>query len=87
MAAHIQQESKERVREAPKHKVRPHILKLEEIDDHVYYEKDKEDEWRGLWKVIGRDGKVVVIKQGLKLKEIGRVHIIRLKGRDEEVVE
>ena len=37
----------------------------------------------GLGKVIGRDGKMVLVKQGGTLTEVTRVHITRLKGRKE----
>ena len=55
---------------------------MAEIGDEVYYRKEK-DEWRGLGKVIGRDGKMVLVKQGGTLTEVTRVHITRLKGRKE----
>ena len=37
---------------------------MAEIGDKEYYKKDKNDEWRGLGKVIRKDEKVMVIKQG-----------------------
>ena len=44
---------------------------MEEINvgEKVYYKKDKEDKWRGSPKVIGKDGKRVVVKQGSDVRE------------------
>ena len=44
---------------------------MEEINvgEKVYYKKDKEDKWRGPAKVIGKDGKTVVVKQGSDVRE------------------
>ena len=78
--AHIQMESEDRVRRALKHKIRSHPMELAEIGDEVYYKKDNEDNWRGPGRVLGRDGKVVLVKQGGSLKEVTRVHITRLRG-------
>ena len=52
-------ESDRKVRQALKHKVRPHRLEMAAVGDEVYYRRDNTDEWRGPAKVIGRDGKVV----------------------------
>ena len=53
------------------------------IKDEVYYKRDNNDEWRGPGKVIGRDGKVVIVKQGGSLREVTRVYITRLRGKKE----
>ena len=55
-------ESDRKVRQALRHKIRPHRLEMATIGDEVYYKKDKNDEWRRPGKVIGRDGKVVIVK-------------------------
>ena len=57
------------------------------IGDEVYYRKDKNDEWRGPGRVIGRDGKVVIVKQDGSLREVTRVHITRLQGKREAEVD
>ena len=49
-----------------------------EVGDKVYYKK--EGEWRGSSIVIGRDGKVVIVKHGSNVREVRRVHITRLRG-------
>ena len=54
---HIQQESKEKLQQALKHKIQTHKEKCTEIREQVYYKKDKEGEWRGPGKVIGMEGK------------------------------
>ena len=43
---------------------------MAEIGDKMYCKKEKEDEWRGPGKVIGRDRKVVLVKQERKLREV-----------------
>ena len=60
-------------------------MELEETGGHVYHKNNKVDEWRGPGEVIGKDGKVMVVKQGKMLKKVIRVHIISLKGRNEEM--
>ena len=82
--AHKQQESKEKLQQALKHKIRMRRVECAEVGDQVYYKKDKEGEWRGPGKVIGRDGKVVVVKHGGNVREVTRVHITRLKGTSNE---
>ena len=54
---------------------------MEEINvrEKVYYKKDKEDKWRGPAKVIGRDGKTVVVKQGSDVRETNRSHVIKVR--------
>ena len=37
--------------------------------------------------MIGRDGKVVIVKQGESLRQITRDHITRLRGKKEEEVD
>ena len=40
---------------------------------------DKEDKWRGLAKVLGKEGKTVVVKQGSDVREINRSHVIKVR--------
>ena len=61
-----------KVRQAARCKVRPHRVELVKIGDQVYYKKEKEDEW----KVIGKDRRVILLKQGGTLRKVIRVHII-----------
>ena len=48
----------------------------------MFSKKENEDEWRRPGKVIGRDGKVAIVKQGESLKEVTRVHVTRLRYKD-----
>ena len=53
---------------------------MEEINvgEKVYYKKDK---WRGPAKVIGKEGKTVVVKQGSDVRETNRSHVIKVRKR------
>ena len=78
---HVIQESDEKVRRALNSKVREHKLDEVQMADEVYYKRDGEKEWRGPAKVIGLDGKIVVVKHGGSVREIARVHITRISGK------
>ena len=39
-----------------------------------------EEKWRGPGVVIGRDGKMVVVKHGGLLRNVTKVHITRIQG-------
>ena len=81
---HIQQEADNRLKRALKSNVREHKLEEVEKSDEVYYKRDGEQEWRGPAKVIGTDGKTVVVKHGGSVREIARVHITRVAGAKEK---
>ena len=81
---HIMQEADKRLKKAMKNNVREHKLEDVENSDEVYYKRDGEQEWRGPAKVIGTDGKTVVVKHGGSVREIARVHITRLIGAKEK---
>ena len=49
------------------------------VGEKVYYKKDKEDKWRGPAKVIGKDGKTVVVKQDSDVRETSRSHVITVR--------
>src|ERR1044072_409318 len=78
--AHVKQEAEDRVKRAMKGQIREHKLELAEPGEEVYYKREIDKNWRGPAKVIGRDGKVVIVKHGGTLREIARVHITRLAG-------
>src|ERR1700755_2535405 len=78
--AHIKQEAEDRVKRAMRGQIREHKLELAEPGEEVYYKREIDNNWRGPAKVIGRDGKVVIVKHGGTLREIARVHITRLAG-------
>ena len=54
---------------------------MEEINvgEKVYYKKDKEDKWREPAKVIGKEGKTVVVKQGSDVRETDNRHVIKVR--------
>lgn len=81
---HIKQESEERIRRALSKNVREHKIEEARIGDKVYYKRENEKRWRGPAKVIGIDGKTVIVKHGGTLREINRVHITRIEQVGEE---
>ena len=78
--AHIRQESDEKLKRALAHNVRVHKFEDVKTSDEVFYKRDGEKEWRGPAKVIGIDGKTIVVKHGGSIREIARVHITRMSG-------
>ena len=83
---HVQQEAEAKIKKAFKHQVREHKLEEVKINEEVYYKREGEKEWRGPARVIGIDGKTVIVKQGGAVKEIARVHITRLQGTNKDEV-
>ena len=80
----IMQESNQKIRTALRNQIREHRVEEAQQGDEVYYKRDGEKAWRGPAKVVGIDGKTVVVKHGGDLREICRVHITRLKGVKEK---
>lgn len=72
--AFIKAEASERVRRALRYQIRPNGNYFQCGDD-VYYKRDGYEEWKGPGKVIGQDGKVVIIKHG---NQCVRVHSSRI---------
>ena len=62
--AFLQAESSNRIRRALKSNIRQ-VENHFENGDSVYYKRESSNEWKGPGKVIGQDGKVVIIKHGL----------------------
>ena len=62
--AFLQAESSNRIRRALKHNIRQ-VENIFENGDNVYYKRESSNEWKGPGRVIGQDGKVVIIKHGL----------------------
>ena len=77
---HIMQESDQKIRLALKKQIREHRIEDAQQGDEVFYKREGEKSWRGPAKVVGVDGKTVIVKHGGDLKEICRVHITRLRG-------
>ena len=75
---HIQQESDRKINRALKHRVRRQEVQELCMGEKIYYKKDKEDRWRGPARVIGIDGKSVIVKQGSDVREINRIHIVKV---------
>ena len=80
-------ENRRRIRKALRHRIRKHPIEEAREGDRVYYKKQGEQKWRGPGKVIGRDGKTVVIKHGSLLRNVNRIHITRIKKGELQVNE
>jgi len=72
----IRSESDDRVRRALLRQVRDDDPRKFETGDCVFYKRNASDEWRGPARVIGRDGKQIVVRHG---GAVVRVHACRLQ--------
>ena len=60
----IRNESDERIRRALLRQVRDDDPRKFETGDSVYYKRNESDQWRGPARVIGRDGKQILVRHG-----------------------
>ena len=60
----IKLDADERLRRALRHNVRENTLSEIKNGDHVYYKRNDSHEWHGPGVVIGRDGKIVLVRHG-----------------------
>lgn len=70
----IQAETSEKIRRALHHQIRPSGRNFTQ-GELVYFKRDDDKEWKGPGTVIGRDGKVVVVRNG---SFVVRVHVSRV---------
>ena len=82
----IKFESDERISRALRHNIRETDLKDLNTGDEVFYKRNSSDQWHGPAKVIGTDGKQIMVRHGGYPL---RVHITRLarQPRREEPTE
>ena len=73
----IKADANERIRRALSNNIRRTEDHNVEVGSYVYYKREGEDRWRGPARVIGKDGKVNVVRHG---GQIVRAHICRVKG-------
>ena len=73
----IKADASERIRRALSRNIRNTDEEVIEVGCPVYYKRDGEDKWRGPARVIGKDGKVYILRHG---GYIARVHICRIKA-------
>ena len=73
----IKADANERIRRALSQSIRKTEDEHVDIGNYVYYKRDGEDKWRGPARVIGKDGKVNLLRHG---GQILRAHICRVKG-------
>src|ERR1044072_146527 len=82
-----EKECRDRIRRALKGKIRVHRIEEAQVGDKVFYKKKEEEKWRGPGRIIGRDGKVVMIKQGALIREVNKIHITKLQKASERMKE
>lgn len=75
---HMEQEADKRLRLALSKPIRDHKIEDAVTGEKVLYRRDKEKEWRGPARVIGRDGKTVIVKHGGSLRRVKRIHVTRI---------
>ena len=73
--AFIEVEASEKIRRALRHQNRGNGVKYQ-MGDLVYFKRDENNEWKGPAKVIGVDGKTIILKYG---SYIIRVHETKLQ--------
>ena len=88
------EECRRRIKRALRANIRRHRVENAIIGENVYYKRKGEKRWRGPGKVIGVDGKVVIVKHGALLRNVNKIHITRIKSieqreleRDSEITE
>ena len=84
---YVAAESSERIRRALRMKLRTSNDTVVENGDSVYYRRENYQGWKGPGKVIGRDGKLVVVRHGGLIYRVPLCHIIHTVKAGEMVVE
>ena len=79
---HNQQECDKRLQRALRKPIRPHPLDEIYLGAKVMYKREKDKVWKGPAKVVGLDGKTVLVKQGGYVTQVQKVHITRVKQDD-----
>ena len=82
-----EKECRDRIRRALKGKIRVHRIEEAQVGDKVFYKKKGEEKWRGPGRIIGRDGKVVLVKHGALIREVNKIHITKLQKAGEKMEE
>ena len=77
-------DNNEKVKIAMRANIREHLIEDAQIGEKVLYKREGEDSWRGPAKVIGVDGKTVIVKHGGLIREVNRIHSTRIKKFMEE---
>ena len=73
------QEAERKIKRALRHKIRKQEAEEINVGEKIYYKKNKEDKWRGPARVLGKEGKTVLVKQGSDIRETIRSHVIKVR--------
>lgn len=76
--AFIKAESEERIRRALRHNVRKNA-EFVNNGDFVYYKRENSNEWKGPGKVVGCDGKIILVKHGSNMYRVHDSRITKCK--------
>ena len=76
----IRNESDEKVRRALLRQVRDDNPQKFDVGDSIFYKRNESDQWRGPARVIGRDGKQILVRHG---SYVVRVHACRANHQNQ----
>lgn len=84
----IENEYSEKIQRALRSSIREHNIEDIEIGEKVYYKRNMDKEWRGPAKIIGQDGKTIIVKHGGTLRAISKIHSTRIKKiKEDEMID
>ena len=72
---YVKAESSNRIKRALQHNVRTSCEAIYSNGDNVYFKRDKVRQWHGPARVIGQDGKQVILRYD---SQVVRVHVLRI---------
>ena len=78
----IKFESNEKIRRALRHNIRATEAHLIKNGDNIYYKRNGEHEWHGPGVVIGRDGKLFLVRHGGILVRVHECRLLRASNGD-----
>ena len=74
---YVQAESSEKIRKALRSKVRNYADVNYETGEQVYYRRRKYKGWKGPARVLGQDGKIVMLRHGGELVRVHPCHLMK----------
>ena len=81
---YIRAETSERVRRALRHKTRPYSSEEYHNGEKVFYKRQNTKGWRGPAKVIGQEGKIVLVRHGTAYYRCHPCHLMKAIAADNQ---